>query len=81
MNDNKCLGVTGWLFGHNFEDVFEDENSEPAFIPDQEVVDTSDISKIDAIGRLVIASTPAKDRFVHTVCRRCGRIVNRKDII
>ena len=74
--DEGCAGLTGVLFGHKFEDVFEQEKGTPHNMNLSETVMIGRTA--DDIAQIILAATPIKERYIHTVCRRCGRVVVKK---
>jgi len=78
MSEEKCCGIMGRIFGHNIEDVTEQEEGPPSFVPDQPTIERKVTSELIIIRDMITASTPTKERYVHSVCRRCGMVVSRK---
>ena len=76
--ENKCDGLFGFLFGHKFEDVFEKVIGE--FKNPFGSEDSLTIALVQD-RHFVERCEEKKTRYVHTVCRRCGKIINRKDVI
>jgi len=56
----ECKGLTGLIFGHNFESIF---NEGP---PAQEIKSADGPNGIKAIEAL------KPKTYVHSVCKRCG---------
>jgi hypothetical protein len=77
----ECVGLAGRLFGHCIEDVVEKEEGPPAFVPDQPTVERKVPSELEVIRDMIAVSTPSKERYVHSICRRCGMVVSRKSPI
>lgn len=78
IKQDKCTGIFGKLFGHNFQPRYSESESEgtlpqdfwsPALTFGRDVVN-------------IINSTKSrKSEYVHDVCVRCGKIVKiRKEV-
>lgn len=76
-----CEGMMGMLFGHNFEEVFDVEHGEPKFTPSSANVSDSLSYNLCKFVPLIEASKSDKSRYVHSVCRRCGQIVQRPGML
>ena len=75
MSEEKCCGLMGRIFGHDIDDVFEDEKSVPTISMSEQMMYGRTAAEI---ANIIEASCPTKDRYIHSVCRRCGIVVSRK---
>ena len=77
MNKGICFGgIWGLLFGHDIEHVFESEEGDPKYVPDTEAV-KADLPNPTGIEDLIRASSGSKERYIHSICKRCGLVIEK----
>lgn len=73
---NRCRGLAGFLFGHDFHDVSDvkvGEGKMPEFTELQMGIAVAH----DRIPAILEAGKSRESKYVHSVCRRCGETVAR----
>jgi hypothetical protein len=77
---SDCVGVVGWLFGHDFQPRYDETSQAPG----AEVVDglmqrrgVTLLLKEDI--DFVAEMRSHTSVYIHDVCSRCGMIVRRSD--
>lgn len=73
----NCPGVIGWMFGHNFEHIFEIEEGVPTLVLSSETISGMVASELEAIPDILSASRQTKKRYIHSICNRCGKVVEK----
>jgi hypothetical protein len=70
---NKCVGIFGWLFGHDFEPRYDVKTHVPEKIISQIValLFTPWTAMVDLIA--VSGNANKTSEYVGDVCRRCGQ--------
>ena len=63
---NKCKGIFGRLFGHNYQPVF---NRHPPALEDLSVERGSSRAIMGVIDSMT------RTEYVHTCCTRCGDVI------
>jgi hypothetical protein len=72
----RCQGIWGFLFGHNFEEHSNEEEGEgkwPFTIDSYE----SKVSALDA-DKILYATKSHKETYLFSSCTRCGKIVKEE---
>lgn len=66
-----CIGLTGRIFGHKYHDIFDIEKG---------AAQTSG-ANVECpsryLPRIVDSYRSFKSTYVHSICKRCGKIVKR----
>jgi hypothetical protein len=86
MNDDKCHGIFGRIFGHKFQPRFSETDTTPdiafkeaceaiqMYIKETSYIDEDEISEIMNGFRVMNSMTTT---YVHDVCIRCGRTIQK----
>lgn len=89
MNENKCKGIWGLLFGHKFRGRWHEEDNTAEsvaiqaktsinyYISSTAYIPDSD-GNIENILNGFRNMNNTKSTYVHDICLRCGKIVNNK---
>ena len=69
---DKCKGILGKIFGHNFKARYNTEYSEGKFPPDLDL--WSPYCK-----DIIEATKSEKSEYIHDICIRCGKVIKKKE--
>ena len=69
-SENKCKGIFGKLFGHNYCAIFEEYVGPTTFTGDYHGV---------RICEALEKYREVKHTYVHSICSRCGDVIQKTD--
>jgi len=66
---SNCKGIMGLLFGHNFVPCYNRTIIPPSLHG----------ARLEgSIKEMIKALSKVEERYVHSICRRCGKVINEK---
>lgn len=72
----RCRGFVGRIFGHRFEAAYDNKCGEGK-IPDPTDVGMKVATVHGNLPAIIEATKSRESRYVHSVCRRCGKTISR----
>jgi hypothetical protein len=73
----KCIGIIGEFFGHDFEHIFDEKKSEPTWRPESV---SSSMVLANNVERVIELSKSCEKKYVYSICKRCGETIKMEDI-
>ena len=73
---NKCKGLMGRIFGHKFEDRYDEEVGEGK-LPDSKQEIYIDSLICDGLPNIINSTKSCKRTYVYDICTRCGEKIER----
>ena len=70
--DNKCKGIFGFLFGHNFETIYNRDTD----YQDINISEPEFAHIIKLVGGYQTPILKDKKTYKKSICRRCGKVIN-----